>query len=223
MNKKSPIIIFIICVAAILSSEINLRANQTNDDISYIETKTVDGFSIGITDYYGLTNTPTDRGLCFSIWTTNEVGAANQIIVTNAVSVIFPTQPENAYQVELFDTNGVAIPKTEVGKKAGSKFFDFNTNSFVVWSTGGYSGPGGWFGVKVKSQREVVTTKAREPQGQMHIIFRPSDLFMIDKPGNYKLRISFQIIAFPRTGPNRGEYKTELIRFPPLDYPLTKR
>jgi len=223
MNIKSTITIFTICASAILSPEMNLKADQDHSDIAFVETKTVNGFSIGITDEFGHTNTSPEIKLCFSIWATNEIGAANQIKVTNGVFVVFPTSPENAYQVELFDTNGVAIPKTEVGKTIGTNFFDFNTNTFVLRSTGGYSGSGGWFGVKVKAQREAVTTKARQPQGQMLIIFRPSDLFVIDKPGNYTLRIRFQIIAFTRTGLNRGEYTTDLIRFPPLDYPLTKR
>jgi hypothetical protein len=49
-----------------------------------------------------------------------------------------------------------------------------------------------------------------------------SDLFEISKPGNYALRIRFQILAFPATEPaSPGRARTNiLIRFPPLDYPL---
>jgi hypothetical protein len=175
---------------------------------------------MGVTDEFGHTNTSPDNKLCFSIWTTNKIQAASGIRVTNSLNVIFPTQPEYAYQVELFDTNGIAIPKTEAGKKVGTKFLDFNTNSFVLRSSGpeGYSGPGGRFGVK--AQMTIVREKAWPYE--MLLIFRPSDLFKIEKPGKYVLRIRFQVIAFPRTGIKRGDYTKNLIRFPPLDYPLTK-
>lgn len=214
MNMKLNLAVIISCLVAALSTGVNLKADQDHSNIDFVETKIVDGFLIGVTDEFGQTNSNPDRRLCFSIWTTNEVTP------TQRVRVIFPNQPENAYQVELFDTNGIPVPKTETGKKVGTKFFDFNTISFLIRATGpgGYSGPGGESGVK--AQGAGVTKRAWEPRGQMLLIFRPSDLFDIEKPGRYTLRIRFQIIVFPRTGPQGTHYKTELIRFPPLDYPL---
>jgi len=222
MKEKYNLVVFILCLAVFRLQGINLKADQDRPKIDFVETKVVDGFFIGVTDEFGRTNTSPDTKLCFSIWTTNKIWTINKIGPTNYTRAIFPTEPEIAYQIGLFDANGAAIPKTERGKKVGTKFFDFNANSFILRSTGpdGYSGPGGQFGVK--AQVTGVTKKAWEPQGQMLLIFRPSDLFKIDKPGKYTLRIRFQILAFPRTGPGPGDYTTDLIRFPPLDYPLDK-
>lgn len=178
----------------------SLCAGQTNDGNFYMETKIVDGFSIGVTDYYGLTNTPTDRKLCFTVWTTNRFWATNRLI-----SVIFPTQPEYAYQVEMFDTNGIAVPRTELGKQVGSKFLDYNPTSSK----------------HINIERMLVDRK--DHGSTLFVLFCPTDFFKITKPGSYTLRIRFQILAFPDTGPNRGDYTNVLVRFPPLNYPLTNR
>ena len=171
-----------------------------------VETKIVDGFFIGVSDRYGYTNTSPDRDLAFSIWTTNKIWA------TNTTRVTFPTKPEFAWQVELFDTNGVAVPKTAAGKKAGTKFLDFGLKTAVLRAT---------FGPEPNAQRWVAMEKTMSRGGLL--LFRPSDLFKIEKPGNYTLKIRFQILTFPRTGPNPGEHTNDLIRFPPLDYPLVKK
>jgi hypothetical protein len=112
----------LICVAALFLSMLNLRADDKYHELSYVETKIIYGFSVGVTDEYGQTNTPPDRHLCFTIWTTNKVWFTN-----NIDTAVFPTQPEYAYQVDLFDTNGVAMPKTELGEKVGSNFLDFDS------------------------------------------------------------------------------------------------
>jgi hypothetical protein len=183
----------------------NLWADQTNRELAFVETKVVDGFFIGVTDEDGFTNTTPDRRLCFTIWA-----------VTNATThVVFPTQPEYAYQVDLFDNNGVAISKTELGKKAGTKFLDFGPNSFVLRSTGPDSQKHG-----IKAQMTIATEKTLPYE--MFNMFRPSDFFDIKKSGNYTLQIRFQIIAFPRTGPNRGDHTSDLIRFPVLNYSFIK-
>jgi hypothetical protein len=193
----------LICGVALFICVANLWADDTyHDPASYIETKTIHGFSIGVTDDYGLTNnTPTDRHLCFTVWSNNKIWFTN-----NIDDAIFPTQPEYAYQGDLFDTNGVAMPKTELGEKVGSHFMDFGFNSY---------------GEGVKTQR-IMTVRKGQLSGLLEI-FRPSDFFVIKNAGHYTLRISFQIIAFPRTGPNRGDYTNYLIRFPPLNYPLVKK
>lgn len=187
----------LLCAIGLLSGMMNLWAHQTNDDLSYVETKSVDGFSIGVTDYYGLTNTPTDRRLCFTVWTTNRIWH------NNPTHVIIPTEPEYAYQVELLDTNGIAVAKTELGKTVGSKFMDFNLTPSIS-------------GIHT----QMIGANRRGNASTLLIIFCPKDYFEITKPGNYTLRIRFQILAFQDTGPNRGDYTNVLTRFPPLNYPL---
>lgn len=172
-----------------------------------VETKIVDGFFMTVADCYGYTNTSPDRPLCFSVWTTNKVWA------TNNTRVITPVKPEYAYQVELFDTNGVAVPKTVAGKEAGTKFLDFSLKTAKVRVTGG---------PEPNAMRTVVIEKVGTERSPNVLMFRPSDLFKFEKPGHYTLKIRLQILAFPRTGPNPGEYTTDLIRFPPLVYPLVR-
>jgi hypothetical protein len=185
--------VFALFVTNASASESNQKPDPMNAmDIERIETKVVDGFLIGVTGSYLTTNTSPDELLVFVPWTTN--GSAWFVV---------PVEPEYAYQVELLDTNGVAVPKTELGKKVGTKFLDFEASKNEV---------------KIKRLRADKKGKAVA----MPILFRPSDLFQIDKPGIYTLRIRFQILTFPRTGPNRRDYTNDLIRFPPLDYPLVK-
>ena len=156
------------------------------------------GFYIGLTgrepnaNDYSTNNTPLDGELYFAVWTT---GGRERVFV--------PAKPEYAYQIELLDTNGVAIPKTERGKNIGNKFFDVDANA---------------------SKNGILIHHLRaDKKGQlveMPILFYPnhvSDFFMVEKPGNYKLLIKFQILAF-----NTKKQATELIRFPPLEYPLVK-
>jgi hypothetical protein len=111
--------------------------------------------------------------------------------------------------VELFDEHGTIVPKTRAGEKVGAKFLEFNADGFVLPGTG----PGKRHGIKAR--RSFVDRKVYPYE--MRAIFAPADLFKIDEPGNYTLRMRFQIVALPGSrGTNR------LIRFPPLNYPLFK-
>lgn len=186
-----------------------LQADQEHPSIDFVETKVVDGFFMGVTDEFGHTNTSPDRRLCFSIWTTNRTETTN-----SPLHVAFPVQPEYAYRVELFDATGIAIPTTDAGKRVGIKFLDFDTNSFVLKGTG----PDSAHGVEAQT---IFADRKVWPY-EMLIMFSPSHLFKIEKPGKYTLRLRFQILAFPQIGPNRQLGNIDLIRFPPLDYPLVK-
>ncbi len=182
--------IFVCCVAGFALAA---RGEEKYRETAFVESKVVDSFSIGVRDEDGFTNSAPDRRLTFAIWSTH--GPAH---------VVLPAQAESAYRVELFDSNGVTIAKTQLGKEVGIDFTDFGESALKK-------------DLKVNAE----ALKKSELASWM-VIFRPADLFEIDKPGNYMLRIQFQIIAFPRTGPNRGDYAKRLIRFPPLDYPLVQ-
>lgn len=170
------------------------RAQGAGPDLQFVQSKAVDGFVLGITDDLGSTNTPISRGLCFSIWT-----------VTNGLRrVAFPTQSQYAYEVELFDTNRVALPKTALGKRAGSKFLDFDATAFDQG---------------IKLQHAFADDKATSPG--ILVLFRASDLFVVRQPGLYNLRIRLQILVLSKTGPSRTHAPPQLIRFAPIDYPLS--
>jgi hypothetical protein len=169
------------------------RGEEAYRKTAFVETKVVDSFSVGVRDQNGFTNSAPDQYLSFAIWCTN--GPARLAI---------PPQPEYAYKVELFDTNGIAITKTEMGNNIGSKFDDFDESA-----------------LKTHTKINAEAFKKSE-LAAWWLMFRPSDLFEITKPGNYTLRIQFQILAHVRTGPNRGDYVKRIIHFPALDYPLVQ-
>lgn len=176
--------------ARLLSTGTRIRADDARPDVQYVETKVVDGFSIGVRDFMNETNSPVDRELCFSIWTTTN----------DQPRVLFPSHQEYAYQIELSDSNGVTVPKTAMGRKVGARFSDFN--------------------VKKQTYRTIVEQKT-VPSG-WRVMFRPSDLFEIQKPGDYTLRIRFQMLRYERIGPQPWDFTNVPVIFPPLDYPLFK-
>jgi hypothetical protein len=181
----------------------NARSDQTNQipqfvEIKAVQTETLNGFCLGL---YGrqsadFTNdTSVDDELVLVAWTTNA-----------PAWFLIPAEPEYAYQVELFDANGVAVPRTETGKRVGRKFFNFGNAPSKE-------------GIRTKQMR---ADKKGQPAA-MPILFRPRDYFKIDKPGRYTLQIRFQILTFPENRLNRDDNTNGLIRFPPLNYPLVKR
>jgi hypothetical protein len=174
-------------------------------EVEAVETKVIDGFFVGVTELaktpsgtsgYLTNNTSTGGQLCYVHWTTGQ-----------PTWIAIPAEPECAYLVELLDTNGIVVPKTKLGKKVGTKFFDFDAVPRKD--------------VKV---RHLHVDKRGEPAAVDYLFYpyHVSDLFQIKNPGRYTLRIWFQMLAFPRTGPNRRDYTNNLIRFPPLDYQLVK-
>lgn len=179
-------------------------ATQTNEEpdfveINAIESKVVDGFYVGL---YGVNsagvgstnNTSPDDELIYVLWAMN-----------GPMLCVVPAQREYAYKVELLNSNGVPMPKTAIGKRVGTEFSDFDAKFYLK-------------GIPIKHLR---ANKEGHPV-ETPILFRPSDLFKVDKPGKYTLRIRFQILAFPKTGPGRRDFTNDLIRFPPLDYPLVQ-
>jgi len=167
-------------------------------EIKAIRTEVIRGFCVGL---YGAhsddftNNTTTDAVLEFVPWTTNE-----------SARIVVPREPEYAYQAELFDSNGIVMPKKRLGKMAGSRFFKFDASPSKQ-------------GIPI---RPLTARRIGEVTGSLSL-FRAEDLFQIEKAGKYTLRVRFQILTFPRTGPRRGQHTNDLIRFPPLDYPLIKK
>jgi hypothetical protein len=172
-----------------------------------IETKVVDSYLIGVVgspagQACSTNNTSTDDPLVYVIWTTG-----------TPAWVAYPAEPEYAYQVELLDTNGVAMRKTELGKKFGTEFYDFGPRTKVRRCP-----------TAKKGEAVPMNYLFSHPEG-LSVPFHPespSNIFTITNAGRYTLRIRFQIMTFPRTGPKRSDYTNKLVRFPPLDYPVFK-
>ena len=160
-----------------------------------MKSPTIDGFCVGIGGWPNTTNTTIDDWLVFLPWTTQ----------SNKVWIVVPAEPEYAYKIDLLDTNGLSLPKTPPGKRTGSKFDEFDAHPLK-------------HGIGIKR----LTAGKMDGVTSSPLLFRAADMFKIEKPGRYVLRVQFQILVFPRTGVGRGAYTNKLIRFPPLDYPLVK-
>jgi hypothetical protein len=160
-----------------------------------VKSPVMGGFCVGVAGWPNTTNTTADDWLNFLPWTTNN----------NTVWIAVPAEPEYAYKIELLDTNGLSVSKTPRGKKAGGKFDDFDAHPSK-------------HGIQVKR----LTAHRMDGPTESPRLFRAADMFEIEKPGRYILRVQFQILVFPRTGAGRGAYTNELIRFPPLEYPIIK-
>jgi hypothetical protein len=142
------------------------RGEESPQQAAYVETKIVESFSIAVRDQDGYTNSAPDKYLTFAVWCTN-----------GSVLVGVPPQREYAFQVELYDSDGITVAKTEAGKKVGSKFDDFDESV-------------------LKRNKVNLPASKRGELDAWSLMFRPIDLFKIDKPGRYILRIRFQFLAF---------------------------
>jgi hypothetical protein len=178
-------------------------------DFELIKTKTMEGFYISVfSSKFTTNNTPADDKLNYCIWR----------ITTNSQAIVYmPTALEYVYQLELFDTNGVAMPKTKLGKRVGVKFFDlepsFTNDTGFKLAREHTTEPGTGIGAQW-----LFFPEKSGAGGQP--IYSPNDLFEIKNPGNYALRVRFQIIVASSMA---DVYKTaHVVRFPPLDYPLMK-
>lgn len=197
MNSKTNIVATA-CLTiglAILASEPTGALSHPKFRIDAVKSPIIDGFCLGIAGQHGTNNTTTDDWLDLLPWTTNNY----------PVRIVVPAEPEFAYKIELLDTNGVSLPKTPRGKRAGTKFDDFDAEPSK-------------HGIAVKPlMAHKLDGVTEEP-----LLFRATDLFVVDRPGMYSLRVQFQILTFPRTGMGPGTYTNKVIRFPPLSYPVNK-
>jgi len=176
-----------------------------------VTTKTVDGFYIGVIGSdFSTNNTFVTNRLSFGIWTTT---------TTNENSTIYiPTEPEYIYRIQLFYENNTAMPKTSLGEQVGTRFFDLDT-SFAENKKKG---------AQLRRERAVYGQEwglqfmffPSRPGHGGKPIYSPSDLFEIDKPGKYRLEISFQVLIKNGSSPTGT---AQIIRFPPIEYPLVKR
>jgi hypothetical protein len=97
------------------------------------------------------------------------------------------------------------VPKTALGLTVGSKFDDFERDSRLG---------------KIKLQGLDVGDLL--DQGGGIPLFRPTDMFQIEKPGTYTLRIRFQFFAFPQDRYNPGRFLEYVLKFPDLEYTVIK-
>jgi len=139
-----------------------------------------------------------DQHLCYSVRTTG---------TTNVFWVTVPTNIKYAYEVDLFDTHSNSVSKTWLGRSVGTKFSDFKNGK-------------GYFESPSKPY-PIGALTTDNPTFSWHIFFTLNDYFNIKKPGDYNLRIRFQILA-PVVEPGTTNEVMKVIRFPAMDFPITK-
>jgi hypothetical protein len=174
-------------------AQTNLQPKALN--IQAVETEIRYGFYMGLLGIkkYSTNNTSVDDEIVVFTWTTNSP--------TWAVSV--PKEVEYFCKIELFDSDGKAVKKTAAGKKIGSKFLEFNEKHQ---------------GIIIK-QRYVDRKNTQMSAPNLFYPYKPRDLFIIDKPGTYTLKVWLQLLAVINE-PGQDQHKAKLIRFDPLSYPL---
>ncbi len=130
------------------------------------DSKVIQDIYLGVTDEAECTNTLANQMLYYSFWTTNRPAV-----------IWYPKDPEYAFRVQLFDTNGASVSKTSLGETIGRRFFDFDIFA---------------------QEKGISLLRARVDKGSPcgHFpLFRAADFFRIERPGSYKLRIQFQILV----------------------------
>jgi hypothetical protein len=183
-----------------------LSFGQTAETPPFLRSQSIETFFFclaGSTSNGVTTNgiTP-DEELIYSIRTT---------AATNDQSMVWvPAEPEYRYQVELLDVNGASVSKTDLGRKVGTKFFDFDVDAPIKG---------------IKRQLTLSDAIERVDKGEVfHVmsLFRPAEYFKIEKPGIYTLRVRLQVYVLLRKGTKNQDYKPLLIRFSAVDYPVIK-
>ena len=138
-----------------------------------------------------------------------------------SISVVY--QPEISYgcRSELFDANGVAVPKTELGKAEGVFFADLNSEIGLNESkvkfeqrqafTYGYTG-GGAVNL-VYNGNEIIAYKKNFAYGFARCLDqrRPLDHFCISNAGEYELRLTYQFFELV------NDSSLKLVRFPTIE------
>ena len=202
MNNKILNLIIGMFVATFLVHTLSATEPEAADPCYYLsiapKSAIVDGYYVAVMNYNTAGHVLANKPLCYFVWTTG---------IKDVAWVSVPTSIEYAYDVNLFDTNGNSVPKTWLGKSVGTKFSDFKIGK-------------GYFESKAKPQPIGALTTNNPPLGGI-VIFSPSDYFNIKKPGDYTLKIRFQIVA-PVIEPGTTNEIFKVIRFPAMDFPITQ-
>ncbi len=167
---------------------------ENSTPMVFLSTPVVEGFRIHVTDARGRTNTTPEHILTWGVST----------VLTKPPPVRLPPVDGYLCQVEMTDAGGKAVPKTAFGRAIGKNFYDLDKPSRSM----------------VKRAKLVLNASTNFVERPLAFpLFRAKDVFKIDKPGAYTLRIRFQILVFSG---QRGQMKPHAVRFPPLDVPLVE-
>jgi len=112
-------------------------------------------------------------------------------------SMLFMPKDEYLVRMELYDSNNVVVPKTELGTKYGKSFDD------IYWDIGKFA----------KSPHGPTIVKDAWSWGRQ--LPKISDLFILTKSGAYHLKLEVQVMLYYL---NMKEKQTrQILRFPPVE------
>jgi len=110
-----------------------------------------------------------------------------RVSLTNHAEFIF--LPEDLYfcRAGLVDTNGIVIPKTDIGKQFGSLFDNLEPNPKYMRDQGPFS-------VFLNGTNEFKTRRLKLLNGGAvgPVLLRPVEIFNITNAGEYKMKLHFQ-------------------------------
>ena len=120
----------------------------------------------------------------------------------NTRSVFFIPKEEYLAKIELYDSNNNPVTKTELGSRYGINFND------IYWD---------------------IAKFAKRPHSQTNVsdawsfgcdLPKTSDLFVITKPGKYRLKLEVQIMLYALD--TTKKQTRQILRFPPVEITVTK-
>ena len=132
---------------------------------------------------------------------------------TNEIYLFLAPLHPRAYhlcRVEMTDTNGQPHAKTPIAIELNANFWT-QTNVFNAGEL-----------KKLKPEWKHLTPNIASPRsfgGIAHHFYKPEQLFKIEKPGKYILKLEFQVIKAVEYRPGAAAY---VITFPPIEIQIVK-
>jgi hypothetical protein len=139
------------------------------------------------------------------------------------ISVVYQPEPLYGCRFELFDTNGVAVPKTELGKTEGAFFSDLDPEVGLKESSVKFEPRPAFINTHmapvnlVYNGNEIKAHKCNFTGGFARGLDqrRPLDNFCIFNAGEYKLKLTYQFFELV------GNKSLRLVRFPTIEQRIT--
>ena len=121
---------------------------------------------------------------------------------TNTHSMLFMPKEEYLVRMELYDSSNNPVAKTELGKKYGESFDD------IYWDINKYA------------KRPHGHTKVSDTWSFGYDLPKTSELFVVTKPDEYRLKLEVQIMLYFLDMTKRQT--RQIIRFPPIEIKVKK-
>ncbi len=139
------------------------------------------------------------------------------------IEIVDEPEPSYFYRAELFDTNGVAVPKTQLGQTVGLHFGNLDPEvglkiSGITFKQRGFSyGYTGGAVSLVYNGNEINAYKCNFAYGHARcsIHFPALKLFNVSSVGEYRLRLTYQVFELI------DNHAIKLVRFPTIEEKIT--